>query len=99
MQTALDLKVEEEKPDAMILVASLQKDPNFIARAVLTQMSRTYPSVPVSCTWCGAAVENVTMYRCWEKECFEMLHACGPCIVLAHEQRPWHSLEVRRNVS
>jgi ABC-type Fe2+-enterobactin transport system substrate-binding protein len=94
-QEATLVKMEdEEKPD-LVLVSALQRDSAFIARAVLTQMSRTHPGVPVSCTWCGATAQQVTIYRCQEQECFERLHACGPCIVIAHQQRPWHMLEVR----
>ncbi|KAJ7680849.1 hypothetical protein DFH06DRAFT_1120442 [Mycena polygramma] len=32
------------------------------------------------------------MYQCEELDCFECLHACGSCIVLAHRQRPFHRL-------
>ncbi|KAJ6454051.1 hypothetical protein C8R47DRAFT_1228805 [Mycena vitilis] len=73
-------------------ILRLQRDPEFISMSVMVQKTRARPNRPQFCTWCGVMVNTVDMYLCDETQCFEGLHQCGPCIVLAHRQRPFHKL-------
>jgi hypothetical protein len=90
----MNLKAEPDEKRGLVLISSLQKDSAFIARAAFEQFKQANSGVPRTCTWCSASVDDLQLYRCADKECFEGLHSCGPCLVIVHEQRPFHALEV-----
>ncbi|KAJ7860930.1 hypothetical protein B0H13DRAFT_2355303 [Mycena leptocephala] len=90
----MNVKAEPDQKNELVLISSRQKDPAFIARAAFEQFQRENSGVPRMCTWCGASVDNVQLCRCVDKDCFEGLHSCGPCMVIAHEQRPFHALDL-----
>jgi hypothetical protein len=90
----MNVKAEPDQKSELVLISSWQKDPAFIARAAFEQFQRENSGVPRMCTWCGASVDNVQLCRCVDKDCFEGLHSCGPCMVIAHEQRPFHALDM-----
>ncbi|KAJ7606394.1 hypothetical protein DFH06DRAFT_1348103 [Mycena polygramma] len=76
--------------DAEIL--GLQGNAEYIAMSAMVQRTRRHPNIPEFCTWCGVERSKADLYRCDEEDCFEGLHACGHCIVLAHQRRPFHKL-------
>ncbi|KAJ7655779.1 hypothetical protein DFH06DRAFT_1329214 [Mycena polygramma] len=76
--------------DAEIL--ALQGNAEYIAMSAMVQHTRRHPRIPEFCTWCGVERKNADLYRCEEEDCFEGLHACGHCIVLGHQRRPFHKL-------
>ncbi|KAJ7601898.1 hypothetical protein DFH06DRAFT_1324301 [Mycena polygramma] len=73
-------------------ILALQRSSEYIAMSSMVQDTRKFPKIPQYCSWCGVEAKDADMYRCEEDICFERLHACGRCIVLGHQQRPFHSL-------
>ncbi|KAJ6454061.1 hypothetical protein C8R47DRAFT_1083228 [Mycena vitilis] len=50
--------------------------------------------VPKTCAWCDASVNDTDIYRCQNRRCLGGLAACAACTLVAHEQSPFHRIEV-----
>ncbi|KAJ7829016.1 hypothetical protein B0H14DRAFT_3465979 [Mycena olivaceomarginata] len=88
-----DSETTEDREEWRRLASHTRQSEPIIIVHLLQQPENDRSAKVSKCVWCGASMEDETMYRCREA-CRGGMVACATCILVGHWEAPLHRLQV-----